>query len=73
MNSATGDRAALDSLIHVHLAAAADGDRDAYGRIVAACQNTITTIALAITRDVPASEDIAQETPRSASSQASVA
>jgi len=57
----TLDRAPLDTLIHAHLAAAADGDRDAYGRIVAACQNTVTAIALAITRDVPASEDIAQE------------
>lgn len=54
-------RASLDTLIHAHLPAAAGGDRDAYGRIVAACQNTVTAIALAITRDVPASEDIAQE------------
>ena len=61
MNAATFDPAPLDRLIHAHLAAAADGDRDAYGRIVAACQNTVTAIALAITRDVPASEDIAQE------------
>ncbi|KAF1726946.1 RNA polymerase sigma factor [Pseudoxanthomonas japonensis] len=43
------------------LPAAARGDQDAYGRIVALCQNTITGIALAITRDVQASEDIAQE------------
>ena len=57
----TLDRAPLDLLIHAHLAAAAEGDRDAYGRIVAACQNTVTAIALAITRDVPASEDVAQE------------
>ncbi|MGH8077179.1 MAG: RNA polymerase sigma factor, partial [Lysobacter sp.] len=61
MNSATLDRAPLDNLIRTQLPAAADGDRDAYGRIVAACQNTVTAIALAITRDVPASEDIAQE------------
>ena len=52
---------AIDLLIRTQLPAAADGDRDAYGRIVAACQNAITAIALAITRDVPASEDIAQE------------
>jgi RNA polymerase sigma factor (sigma-70 family) len=51
----------LDQLIAGHLAAAAAGDRDAYGRIVAACQNSVTAIALAIVRDVPASEDIAQE------------
>ncbi|HEU0153105.1 MAG TPA: sigma-70 family RNA polymerase sigma factor [Arenimonas sp.] len=51
----------LDSLIDTHLPAAARGDRDAYGRIVAGCQSTVTSIALAIVRDVPASEDIAQE------------
>ncbi|KFN47520.1 RNA polymerase sigma factor [Arenimonas metalli] len=51
----------LDSLIDTHLPAAARGDRDAYGRIVAGCQTTVTSIALAIVRDVPASEDIAQE------------
>ena len=52
---------AIDLLIRTQLPAAANGDRDAYGRIVATCQNAITAIALAITRDVPASEDIAQE------------
>lgn len=51
----------IDLLIHHELPAAARGDRDAYGRIVAACQNTVTAVALAVTRDVPASEDIAQE------------
>ena len=51
----------LDSLIDAQLPAAARGDRDAYGRIVAGCQSTVTSIALAIVRDVPASEDIAQE------------
>ena len=40
---------------------AAAGCQQAYGRIVGACQNTVTAIALAITRDVAASEDIAQE------------
>lgn len=52
---------AVDLLVRTQLPAAAAGDRDAYGRIVAASQNAITAIALAITRDVPASEDIAQE------------
>ena len=52
---------AIEQLIHQHLPAAARGDQAAYGRIVAASQNAITAIALAITRDVPASEDIAQE------------
>ncbi|KFL37464.1 RNA polymerase sigma factor [Arenimonas donghaensis] len=51
----------VESLIHAHLPAAADGDREAYGRIVAACQGTVASIALAIVRDVPASEDVAQE------------
>lgn len=51
----------LESLIDTHLPAAARGDRDAYGRIVAGCQTTVTSIALAIVRDVPTSEDIAQE------------
>lgn len=51
----------LEALIDTHLPAAARGDRDAYGRIVAGCQSTVTSIALAIVRDVPASEDIAQE------------
>ena len=43
------------------LPAAARGDQAAYGRVVALCQNAVTGIALAITRDVHASEDIAQE------------
>jgi RNA polymerase sigma factor (sigma-70 family) len=47
--------------LHADLSAAAGGDPLAYGRVVAACQNTVTAIALAITRDVQASEDIAQE------------
>ncbi len=52
---------AIDLLIRTELPAAARGDRDAYGRIVAACQNAVTAVALAITRDVPTSEDIAQD------------
>ena len=51
----------IDQLIRLNLPAARAGDRAAYGRIVAACQNTITAIALAIVRDVPSSEDIAQD------------
>lgn len=51
----------LESLIHSQLPAAAGGDRAAYGRIVAGCQNTVSAIALAIVRDAPASEDIAQD------------
>ncbi len=52
---------AVDALIAAELPAARDGDRAAFGRIVTACQNTVTAVALAITRDVSASEDIAQE------------
>jgi RNA polymerase sigma factor (sigma-70 family) len=48
-------------LIQRELPAARCGDQAAYGRIVAACQNTVTALALSITRDVGASEDIAQE------------
>ena len=51
----------IDDLIQQELPAARSGDQGAYGRIVAACQNTVTAVALAITRDVSASEDIAQE------------
>jgi RNA polymerase sigma factor (sigma-70 family) len=51
----------IDALIAAELPAARAGDREAYGRIVAACQNTVTAIALAITHDVAASEDIAQD------------
>lgn len=55
------DATPIDLLIQRELPAARGGDQAAYGRIVAACQNTVTTIALAITRDVAASEDIAQD------------
>lgn len=51
----------LESMLEQELPAASRGDQQAYGRIVTACQNTVTAIALAITRDVQASEDIAQE------------
>ena len=61
MNAVVAEPAAIDRLIAAELSAARDGDRDAYGRIVAGCQNTVTAVALAITRDVQASEDIAQE------------
>jgi len=51
----------LETLLHHELPAARRGCTQSYGRIVLACQNTVTAIALAITRDVQASEDIAQE------------
>jgi RNA polymerase sigma factor (sigma-70 family) len=51
----------LEMMLQRELPTAAAGCQQAYGRIVGACQNTVTAIALAITRDVAASEDIAQE------------
>ncbi len=51
----------IDQTLHRELPAAAGGCPQAYGRIVLACQNTVSAIALAITRDRQASEDIAQE------------
>lgn len=51
----------LDLVISEHLPRAQGGDRAAFGRIVAACQNSISAIALAIVRDVPTSQDIAQD------------
>ncbi|MEG0184174.1 MAG: RNA polymerase sigma factor [Stenotrophomonas sp.] len=53
--------ASIDQTLERELPAAAGGCQHAYGRIVLACQNTVTAIALAITGDRQASEDIAQE------------
>ncbi len=53
--------ATLETMLQRELPAARRGCAQSYGRIVLACQNTVTAIALAITRDVQASEDIAQE------------
>lgn len=53
--------ASIDDTLHRELPAASGGCQHAYGRIVLACQNTVTAIALAITGDRQASEDIAQE------------
>jgi RNA polymerase sigma factor (sigma-70 family) len=51
----------LEAIITQHLPHACSGDCAAFGRIVAASQNSITAIALSIVRDVPASQDIAQD------------
>ena len=51
----------LEIMLQNELPAARKGCTQSYGRIVQGCQNTVTAIALAITRDVQASEDIAQE------------
>jgi len=50
-----------EQLIALHLPAARRGDRQAFSALVAATQNTVTSLALAIVRDVQHSEDIAQE------------
>lgn len=54
-------RASVDRQLQPLLEAARGGDRDAFARVVALCQNSVTAIALSIVRDVPASEDIAQD------------
>ena len=60
MNAIAADLG-LEDRIHLELPAARGGDQAAYGRIVQMSQNATTAIALAITRDVQASQDIAQE------------
>ena len=57
---------ALEQAIAQAFVAARDGDAAAYTRLVGATQNMVTSVALAITHDVGASEDIAQETYLSA-------
>lgn len=52
----------LNTLIERDLPAAQRGDAVAYGRLVAATQRMVASVALAITRDLQTSEDIAQET-----------
>lgn len=51
----------IHAVIDTWLPQAQQGDQAAFGRIVAACQGGITAIALAMVRDVQASEDIAQD------------
>ena len=47
---------------HADFFAAQRGDRDAFARLVLVTQKTVATVALAVTRDVQLSEDIAQDT-----------
>ena len=54
--------APLDPLLDTDFRAARSGDADAFGRLVRATQQVVTSIALAVTRDVQASQDIAQDT-----------
>ena len=41
--------------------AATAGDRSAFERLIASCRHTVTGIALAIVKDLDASEEVAQE------------
>ncbi|MFP7723549.1 RNA polymerase sigma factor [Lysobacter sp. A3-1-A15] len=47
---------------HADFLAAQRGDRNAFARLVLATQKTVASVALAVTRDVQLSEDIAQDT-----------
>lgn len=49
------------SLMEEDVLAAARGDRDAYVRLIDGHRTLVCSIALAIVRDLPASEDVAQE------------
>ena len=51
-----------DSTLDQDFLAARRGDANAFGRLVHATQQLVTSIALAVTRDVQASQDIAQDT-----------
>ncbi|MDQ3206862.1 MAG: sigma-70 family RNA polymerase sigma factor, partial [Pseudomonadota bacterium] len=48
--------------LQADFAAARDGDAQAFARVVQATQRMVASVALAVTRDVQLSEDIAQET-----------
>jgi RNA polymerase sigma factor (sigma-70 family) len=48
-------------VIDTDVSLAMGGDRDAYGRLVEQCAGVVCAIALAIVRNVEASEDVAQE------------
>lgn len=52
---------ALNPVAHADFFAAQRGDRHAFARLVHATQKTVTSIALAVTRDIQLSEDIAQD------------
>lgn len=52
----------LQASIHRDFVAAKAGNKEAYGRLINATQGMVMGIALSLTRDVSASQDIAQET-----------
>ena len=51
----------MQSALVQEVSSAANGDRDAFASLVAQCQSVVCSIALAMLRDVPASEDVAQD------------
>jgi len=52
----------FDTALETDFTAARGGDPDAFARLVQATQRMVTSVALAVTRDIQLSEDIAQET-----------
>jgi RNA polymerase sigma factor (sigma-70 family) len=52
---------ALEARLAGDVTAATRGDRNAFSRLIAASSGVVCAVALAITRDVSASEDVAQE------------
>lgn len=52
----------LSSVLEADFMAARRGDRNAFRRLVLATQRMVASVALAVTRDIQLSEDIAQET-----------
>lgn len=53
-------RPALPGL-ELEVVAAMSGNREAYGRLVTQSQSLVASLALALTRDLATSEDLAQE------------
>src|SRR2546423_3365538 len=51
----------LDRELTQDVVSAQRGDRPAFGRLVGATRNTICSISLAVVRDVPRSEEVAQD------------
>lgn len=58
--AAAGSGVSSPTLLEPDVLAAAQGDRQAFGRLVEASATTVCSISLAIVRNVDASEDIAQ-------------
>ena len=52
----------LSTALQADFVAARRGDQDAFARLVEATQRMVASVALAVTRDIQLSEDIAQET-----------